>query len=376
MNPPSPVSPEPLAPPRPGEPRGRRSPRRLALRLVLTLSALALATLAAEFGIRILAPRPISWLSIYAPDTALPYRLLPGVSQHIDTGETDWWVHVNQGGYRAPSPAAEPSPSGPYLLGLGDSFAFGHGTDFEDSLYGILDRELEGVSVRNASVPGYGPEQYRRVLEKHFADPALAKPLAGVFLTSFLGNDFHDCIWNKERPITDGALGATAGRRYWIKKTSHLYRFLAAAAHGLGFGRGESDLLLNAELLTRSEWFDGRLAEALRLYSEELERIRDLCREHDVPLFVILLPARSTVDEKRCAASIASAGLDDDAWQRDLPSQKAAALCGRLAIPFFETGEFLASLPHPLYLRFDGHFRAETSRALAGAIVRRFLSGG
>ena len=354
------------------KPPSSRSLGRLGLGFLFGLAGLALATLVAELGLRLVAPQPISWLSIYAPDDVLPYRLAPGVSQHVDTGETDWWVLVDRKGYRAASPGVENPDDAPYLLGLGDSFAFGHGTSYEDSLYGILDRELEGLAVRNASVPGYGPEQYRMVLEEHLEHPGLE----GVFLTSFLGNDFHDCIWNKERPITDGALGATVGRRYWIKKTSHLYRFLAARAHGFGWGRGESDLLLNAELMTHEAWNQGRLAEARRIFAAELERIRDLCRKRDVPLFVILLPARMTIDDEVFEASLKSAALEEGSWQRDLPSRKAAAACARLALSYFETGEFLGSCPKPIYLRFDGHFRAETTHALARAIVERFVPRG
>ena len=353
----------------------RSLPARLALGLGLSTLALALAAGVAELGLRVLAPQPISWLSIYAEDEVLPYCLAPGVSQHVATGETDWRVYVDERGYRAPAPGARPPESGPYLLGLGDSFAFGHGTDHEQSLYGILDAALADVTVRNASVPGYGPEQYRMVLESHLAAPD-ADRLAGVLLTSFLGNDFHDTLWNKERPITDGALGATAGRRYWIKKSSHLYRFLSARAHALGFGRGESDLHLNAELLTLDVWRNGRLAEALEIYARELRAVRELCRAADVPLFVILLPARATVDDELCATSIASAGLEDHAWERDLPTRKAAAVCGKLSIPYFETGELLADLPRPLYLRFDGHFQPATTHAIANALVQRFLPGG
>ena len=365
---------EPPAPPESPPPTAERRPgRRLGLGLAASLAGVVVAAGIGELGLRLAAPQPISWLSIYAPDEVLPYRLAPGVSQHVDTGETDWWVHVDAAGYRTGAPASAGPAAGAYLLGLGDSFAFGHGTAFEASLYGILDVELEGVRVRNAAVPGYGPEQYRQVLEAHLDDPELAEGLKGVLVTSFLGNDFHDGIWNKRRPITDGALGATAGRRYWLKKSSHLYRFLAARAHALGVGRGESDLHLNAELLTKDEWVEGRLAEALAIYERELERIRDLCREHDLPLQVVLLPARATVDRELCEASVASAGLADGDWQPDLPTQKAAATCGRLSIPCFETSGLLGQLEPPLYLRFDGHFRPETTRAVARAIVEHLL---
>jgi len=347
-------------------------PRRLALRLALSTAALLLAVATAEFGLRQFAPQPISWLSIYAPDDVLPYRLAPGAQQRVETGETSWDVFVDAFGYRADGPDAAGRNEATYLLGLGDSFAFGHGCNQEQSLYGLLDRGLEGVRVRNAAVPGYGPTQYRQVLEHHLGQPGLV----GVVVTSFLGNDFHDGIWNKDRPITDGALGATAGRRYWLKKTSHLYRFLSAQAHALGLGRGESDLQLSAELMSHAAWVDGRLAEAERIYQTELERIRDLCRENDLPLFVVLLPARTTTDDELLQAALQTAELAPEDWQRDLPTQKAAAVCARLGLPYFEAGELLRTLPPPVYFRFDGHFRPETTRVLAANLERQLAPGG
>jgi hypothetical protein len=141
-------------------------------------------------------------------------------------------------------------------------------------------------------------------------------------------------------------------------------------------GRGESDLLLNAELMTHDAWLSGRLADAERIYAKELERITELCRERDIPLFIVLLPARATVDDELFEASLASAALEEGAWQRDLPSRKAAAVCARLSLSYFETGEFLGALQKPLYLRFDGHFNAATTHALGSTIVERFVSGG
>ena len=78
-----------------------KRPRKHLLGLLFGGVSLSLALVVAEFGLRLVAPQPISWLSIYAPHDVLPYRLAPGISQRVDTGETDWWVHVDTAGYRA-----------------------------------------------------------------------------------------------------------------------------------------------------------------------------------------------------------------------------------------------------------------------------------
>ena len=335
--------------------------RRFVVPLLALSGSLVLALLVAELGLRCLAPQPISWLSVYEPDPVLPYRLRPLAEQEIDTGETKWRIAIDALGQRN-APGAAVERERPFLLALGDSFAFGHGVDFEDSLSARLALELGGeLALRNAAVPGYGPVQYRQVLERELDEPALA----GVLVTSFLGNDFYDCVWAKEGPITDGALGATRGRRYWLKKNSHLYRFLSAHAHFLGLGRGESDLKLNARLMTPAAWDEKPLAEARATFRTELARMQELCRARGVPLLVLVLPARASVDDGLLGASIAAAGLTGGSYERNLPTRTVAALCAELGLPWLDTSAILRSLPGPLYFRFDGHFRAATTRALA-----------
>lgn len=336
--------------------------RALALRLVACLGSFALAAGAGELGLRLFLPQPISWLSIYEAADVLPYRLRPLADQMVDTGETTWRVWIDARGQRG-APGAAPSEEGrPFLLGLGDSFAFGHGVDFEDGLFAQLERELGGeLALRNAAVPGYGPVQYRQVLERQPVDP----DLAGVLVASFLGNDFHDCVWHKAGAITDGALGATRGRRYLLKKHSHLYRFLSARAHAFRVGRGDSDLGLNARLIARESWSEQPLAQAVPIFRAELERLRALCLERGVPLLVLLLPARVSVDDALLEATIAAGGPARRSRDRDLPTRTAATMCEELGLPWLDPCECLRSLDPPLYFQFDGHYRPETARALA-----------
>ncbi len=342
-------------------PTSSRSLRRSGVRLLVSLVALIGAVAAAEVGLAVFLPQPVSWLSVYEEDEVLPYRLRAFAEQLVDTGETSWLVSVDAQGYRH-EPGTSPDEELPFWLGLGDSFAFGHGVDQGQSLYACLERELgPGFTIRNAAVPGYGPAQYRSVLERHLDEPALR----GVLLASFLGNDFFDCIWDKEGPITAGALGASTGRRYWLKSHSHLYRFLSARAHLAEVGRGETDLGLNARLVTREAWSRPPLAPAREVFRRELARMGELCRSRELPLLVLLLPARASVDEELLRSSLAEAALPQGSWERDLPTAVALSICEELGLPCADPSELLRSLPGPLYFRFDGHFRPETTSALA-----------
>ncbi len=58
-----------------------------------------------------------------------------------------------------PPPVA---PGAPLLLG--DSFAFCHGVEFEENFGGLLAAE-GSLRVANAALPGWGPLQYRQMLD-------------------------------------------------------------------------------------------------------------------------------------------------------------------------------------------------------------------
>ena len=137
--------------------------------------------------------------------------------------------------------------SHPWTLCLGDSFLFGHGVDHEQSFVGRLQHDHVGdMDYVNAGVPGYGPVQYRRVLEYRLQQ---GPPPDRLLIATFLGNDFQDCVWNKDLPVTDGILGKRASWTDAVKQHSHLYRLATRVYHQLAThdtgdqrpGNGEGD---------------------------------------------------------------------------------------------------------------------------------------
>src|SRR5690606_5372855 len=116
----------------------------------------------------------------------------------------------------------------PVVLVLGDSFTFGHGVDYERTFVASLAAREPELRFVNEGVPGYGPVQYRQLLELALARGT--RPRA-VFVVLFVGNDFQDCIWSKDLPVYEGVLGARAGVKDLVRRRSHLYRLLARVYH-------------------------------------------------------------------------------------------------------------------------------------------------
>jgi hypothetical protein len=269
-----------------------------------------------------------------------------GASQLIDTGETRWSVRILPGGWRGSFGGATPVDTA-WLLGLGDSFAFGYGVDHEDTFYARI--RPRGLTIRNHAIPGHGPTQYRIVLGEHARDPSIR----GVVVSSYLGNDFHDCIWDKAgMRVDDGRLSESApGWRTGLKLHSHLYRALSRAAHALGSGGRATGV--EQDLFDAAAWRREPLAAAVGTYRQEFERMRDVCRDSAYPFLVVLIPPAS-------AWTGATARLD-----RGLPMRTALGIMDELGIAAVDVTEALARCEQPPFFRIDGHFVPGTHRAVA-----------
>jgi hypothetical protein len=114
---------------------------------------------------------------------------------------------------------------------LGDSFTFGHGVDYDQSYVGLLSADVKPRwHFCNTAVPGYGPVQYRQLLQYHLDRGS--QPSA-VLVGTYVGNDFFDCIWGKDIPVVDGILGERKTWKTPVKRNSHLYRLCSKIYHNL-----------------------------------------------------------------------------------------------------------------------------------------------
>jgi len=319
------------------------------LKLVLSIATVVLLLPLMEITVRLVAPRPPSWLPIFRHHPSLPtYACKPNVDATIDTGDSRWTVHTDDEGFRIGQQPRAPDER-PALLWLGDSFTFGYGVDYESSFVGLLAQGKEGRYHQvNAAVGGYGPTQYRETLEY-----LLGKGLQPrvVLIGVFLGNDFLDVIDDKNPPILDGILGNEGGAKSTLKLHSHLYRLATAAMHRLHpYGVRRHSLDLNA---VGDAWTKGELREADSIFRREFERMAALCRTHGIEMAVLLIPAGTMVE----ALARGTPRSPDGARDQTLPLQHALSAFRDLHIRYLDLTPRLVARPvTETYFYFDGHF--------------------
>lgn len=326
-----------------------------------------LAALAAEVLIRLVAPQPKSWLEIYRRHPELPFHaLLPNENHTASTGESSWTVRTDDFGFRCHEPAAAAGAGG--VLWLGDSFAFGHGVDYELSFIGRLALASAGrVRHWNSGVPGYGPVQYEQVFR--YYEPRLRPRFAVICL--YVGNDFHDCLWQKDGPVSDGILGKGAGLAQFVKANSHLYRLLAASAHRLGLGAPRSYAEVERQLRTPEEWRGPFLTEAMVRTRQAIGSLVSAAHTAGVDLHAVIIPTAAAV-----AFAAAPGSTDGDPL---LPVQRMREILTESGIDFLDASEVLRGLSaEAVFYRFDGHLTPLAHERVARALGERwpFLATG
>jgi hypothetical protein len=327
----------------------------LALKLSVVAFSLFISLLIAEFAVRLFKPQHPSWLNFYANSDVPPYGLKHNLTQTISNGVVTWTVYTDDKGFRVPKSPAQ--PNAPILLALGDSFVFGFAVDYEQTMPGVMQQKFaDRYHVINAAVPGYGPMQYRQVLERELAANL---PIKAVVAMTYVGNDFFDCVTDKNLRIVDGILGDPGGFKSALKRKSHLYRLAANALHHVKVA--DADARPEEAALYKPEgWTAGKLKEALPIFRAEFVKIRDLCKGHDLPLLVVVIPTDHTVDSP--------------APPNDLPVMQAMTVLADENIRCLDLTPLLINEgAKKTYLGWDFHFNAHGNQIAAEAITQAWL---
>lgn len=257
-------------------------PSHWKLRLAAMLIAALTATLIAEGLLRLLTPYPVNTSSNMTPHPALGYVL----SQKLDD--------VDEAGFRNDSVLTRAD-----IVAIGDSHTQGLNAAAHETWPRVLE-QMTGQTVYNMGVGGYGPLQYRILV-----DEALTRDPNRIIVGLYLGNDVADVGRGIRHRHSTAEIDNSL--RYSIKYhtavgsaiTQLIKRSALGRPHGFAIPQAgnptwvshERVRYLTSEMdLQRPEIKSG-FEETVRILGEVARK----CRQRNVILSVILIPTRESV---------------------------------------------------------------------------------
>jgi lysophospholipase L1-like esterase len=364
--------------------------RRAALRGGLVLAGTAVALGVVELTLwRMGYPLGIHPNGLFEEDPAIGYhRPAPRFRGTAQTGETPYVVAINEVGFRGP--ALQPRGEVEWrVLGLGDSFTFGVGVNDEDTYLRRLERilrEWEGIAVEvlNGGVPGYGNIHELRYLES----VGLAQDPDAVLLGFYAANDLSDNGARALRAV-EGVLVPEGRVRFidlkrWLRSHSRAY---GLAANAVKRQQGLRGMLTQLGLVHAADPGMNAAApgtvcflkeappevEAMWARAEEiLAAMQERLKARRIPLVVVSIPDRASVDDRWMARAARQAGVPVSALDGAGPDRRLERFCQARGIPFLSLLPALRRAsdtePH-LYFHYDGHWTAAGHRVAAEAIA-------
>jgi lysophospholipase L1-like esterase len=308
-------------------------------------------------------PRKL-YLATNIPD--LPYRLRPGVELRV----RDFTVHVNRLGLRGPETGPAPAAGRRRLLVLGDSVVYGEGLQEPDTLPVLLERELAArggppTEVLNGAAPGYNTEAELAYLR----ETGLALAPDGLVLGVSL-NDYGPAPGLTPFGFLT-ADPAARSRLPWLTNHSEFYmvvRWLITYARGEHWfqhaGRRASadtrpfdqrwPAIDRAIAMMHKHFYAKPAGPGWESVRRALPALRDLAREHGLPLAVVIFPEKDQVE-----------GPEPDL----APQRQWLALCGEFGLHCLDLyPAFAAAAGEPLF-QDTQHPNAAGMRVAARAVA-------
>lgn len=268
---------------------------------VLSALILLLPLVVMEIALRPFARFKQDKSTIFIKDPDLGWKYRPHAK--------DVWDHalvkINGKGLRGPEITYDKSPAESRILFLGDSVTFGDQLDsFEETFPFFIGKELTAqlgkkVEIINSGVSGYSPWQEAVYLEKEGI-----KYHPDLVVVTFVLND----VTEKFELTRFGGTGegwqlshTYSSFSEWLADHSGLAYFARRIGARIRFGPNVQRGAERKESLHVRSLVDfperGDVKEAWKLTLQDVDRLIDFCRGHDVPLLLVIAPWRFQLEE-------------------------------------------------------------------------------
>lgn len=358
-------------------------------RILLLLSSVLVAFAIGELAVRLLAPQQVVAGEHYLRgDEELGWTLQPDYrGRFTNLVDFDVEIRTNSLGLRGPRLTGRR----PAVLGLGDSFMFGHGVGEGESFLAVAARRL-GAEPVNAGVPGYDLCQAVDLGERLLPDLAVD----AIVIAAFSANDEVDVTYGRDRievrfgyAVEPGSKFDPASPRrratHFVYRNSHLTRMArhspAIEAISRWIGRGESiHRRMAQELLVAYQVpVSPTVVRGGEMTRDCLDKLSTLARSRDVPVLGLLLPDVLEIDSESRSRTLRLADRLHLDLDLEAPRQRLTKIFGEAGIPTLDVTAALRSAPAAagrLYFTQDRHFTPSGSRIvgelLAEALASRF----
>jgi len=359
--------------------------------VLVSILAICLCLILAELVLRFTDYKPFYYYpkGLFKGDAELGYKLTPDFKAESDLGEFCYGIKINSNGLRD-NDYLDNQEAATVILGLGDSFTFGTGVDFQDSylyqLEELLQDKEKNFKVINAGVPGYGTKQEIEFLKKcgEYYSP-------DIILVGFtISNDPYDNLYNPEDfTVKDGFLIETKSQEerlrtpkfYYLKsflrRHSYLYSFVTNRLKGTKALRAffrKSNVAVNVfpiELQFYNKAFSPTVEECYRATYQALDELKDHCELIGTRPLIIGIPTQTQINPRIWKKVQHIYGLEASNYDLDLPNKVIAEICKEAGVEYFDLLPALRSVAQngqQPYFEIDGHWNQLGHRLAAESI--------
>jgi len=278
------------------------------------------------------------------------------------------------------------------ILGLGDSFVFGHGVEFEESFLTILEKKLQNkndsIEIIKAGAPGIGPQTYYSILQEEGIkyNPDL------VLVNIFVGNDIYDirlpAVNNsndtvktqpeqKNKIVPQEKPKGTPVKNF-LRKNVHLYSFVVDRLKSIPSIRHKLQ-----EMNIASGMIGSYIIDILKKdYSDEYkakwdEMFNTLSRMKEITdnLVIVIIPTREQVDPVRLEKALKQLDYKKEDIDIYHPNNLIKDYCKENNILCIDLlPKFQQSTQQPLYFEIDPHFNTEGHKLAAEIIYNELIN--
>ncbi len=370
--------------------------------LVVIIISTFFTLLILEILLRIFGHQDMYTVSQYPKDMFCfdyPTRLCPGFEGDFPKSEISGHIKINTKGLRDDERPYEKKGT-IRLLGLGDSFVFGHGVEFKETFLAILEEKLnkvftDSIEIIKAGVPGTGPQDYLNILEKEGLkyEPEL------VLVHIFVGNDINDIRLAAAVPQsdTDSANADTANKpnvqtpvaatkknknitstKDYLRRHLHLYSFVVdrlksipAIRHFLQKNNIASGIIgaYVIDILKKdySDEYKAKWEEAFNT----LEKMKHLNEN----MVVCIIPSREQLYTQRLSKALELLGYRHEEIDIEHPNRLIKEFCKQKELLCIDLlPSFRESGNQSLYFDIDPHFNKEGHKLASEIIYKELIN--